>query len=105
MRISDWSSDVCSSDLPIDVIITGVGTGGHITGVAEALKPHWPDLKVYAVEPTQSAVISGGKPGPHAIQGLAAGFIPANLHKQALDGTIQAIGRATSELQSLMRIS
>ena len=70
-------------------IITGVGTGGHITGVAETLKKVWPGLKVYAVEPTQSAVISGGKPGPHAIQGLAAGFIPANLHTQVLDGTIQ----------------
>ncbi|HVI99673.1 MAG TPA: cysteine synthase A [Sphingomonas sp.] len=79
-------------DTPIDVIITGVGTGGHITGVAETLKRHWPDLKVYAVEPTQSAVISGGKPGPHPIQGLAAGFIPANLHTQVLDGTIQVEG-------------
>jgi cysteine synthase A len=76
-------------DTPIDVIITGVGTGGHITGVAETLKKHWPKLKVYAVEPTTSAVISGGKPGPHAIQGLAAGFIPANLHTAALDGAIQ----------------
>ena len=76
-------------DTPIDVIITGVGTGGHITGVAEVLKKAWPNLKVYAVEPTQSAVISGGQPGPHAIQGLAAGFIPANLHTQLLDGTIQ----------------
>jgi cysteine synthase A len=76
-------------DNPIDVIITGVGTGGHITGVAEVLKKAWPRLKVYAVEPTQSAVISGGQPGPHAIQGLAAGFIPANLHTQLLDGTIQ----------------
>jgi len=76
-------------DDPIDVVITGVGTGGHITGVAEVLKKAWPGLKVYAVEPTQSAVISGGQPGPHAIQGLAAGFIPANLHTQLLDGTIQ----------------
>jgi cysteine synthase A len=75
-------------DTPIDVLITGVGTGGHITGVAETLKPVWPRLKVYAVEPTLSAVISGGKPGPHPIQGLAAGFIPANLHTQVLDGTI-----------------
>ena len=75
-------------DDPIDVIITGVGTGGHITGVAEVLKKAWPGLKVYAVEPTQSAVISGGQPGPHAIQGLAAGFIPANLHTQLLDGAI-----------------
>ncbi|HEX4693834.1 cysteine synthase A [Sphingomonas sp.] len=77
------------ADSPIDVIITGVGTGGHITGVAEVLKKEWPNLKVFAVEPTLSAVISGGQPGPHPIQGLAAGFIPANLHTQLLDGTIQ----------------
>ena len=85
-------------DTPIDIIITGVGTGGHITGVAETLKKHWPDLKVYAVEPTQSAVISGGKPGPHSIQGLAAGFIPANLHTQVLDGTIQVEGDDAKEM-------
>ena len=76
-------------DLPIDALITGVGTGGHITGVAEALKPIWPKMKVYAVEPTTSPVISGGQPGPHAIQGIGAGFIPANLHTQLLDGVIQ----------------
>ena len=76
-------------DDPIDVIITGVGTGGHITGVAEALKTVWPNLKVYAVEPQASPVISGGQPGPHPIQGIGAGFIPANLHTQALDGVIE----------------
>jgi cysteine synthase A len=76
-------------DAPIDVLITGVGTGGHITGVAQVLKPRWPDLKVFAVEPTLSPVISGGQPGPHPIQGLGAGFIPANLHTQLLDGAIQ----------------
>ena len=75
-------------DSPLDVIITGVGTGGHITGVAERLKKEWPNLKVFAVEPTLSPVISGGQPGPHPIQGLAAGFIPANLHTQLLDGVI-----------------
>ena len=75
-------------DTPIDVIITGVGTGGHITGVAEALKKEWPDLKVYAVEPHASPVIAGGQPGPHPIQGIGAGFIPANLHTQVLDGVI-----------------
>ena len=75
-------------DTPIDVIITGVGTGGHITGVAEALKKEWPDLKVYAVEPQASPVIAGGQPGPHPIQGIGAGFIPANLHTQVLDGVI-----------------
>jgi cysteine synthase A len=76
-------------DSPIDVIITGVGTGGHITACAEVLKKHWPDLKVFAVEPTLSPVISGGQPGPHPIQGIGAGFIPANLHTDAIDGTIQ----------------
>jgi cysteine synthase A len=77
------------ADSPIDVLITGVGTGGHITGCAEALKKAWPNLKVYAVEPTLSPVISGGQPGPHPIQGIGAGFIPANLHTQVIDGVIQ----------------
>ena len=76
-------------DSPIDVLITGVGTGGHITGCAEVLKKAWPNLKVFAVEPTLSPVISGGQPGPHAIQGIGAGFIPANLHTRVLDGVIQ----------------
>jgi cysteine synthase len=76
-------------DAPIDVLITGVGTGGHITGCAEFLKKAWPNLKVYAVEPTLSPVISGGQPGPHPIQGIGAGFIPANLHTQVIDGVIQ----------------
>lgn len=77
------------ADSPIDVLITGVGTGGHITGAAEVLKKLWPSIKVFAVEPTLSPVISGGQPGPHAIQGIGAGFIPANLHTQLLDGVIQ----------------
>ncbi len=77
------------ADSPIDVLITGVGTGGHITGVAETLKKSWPNLKVYAVEPDASPVISGGQPGPHPIQGIGAGFIPANLHTQVLDGVIK----------------
>ncbi|MBN8814702.1 MAG: cysteine synthase A [Sphingomonas sp.] len=77
------------ADSPIDVLITGVGTGGHITGVAETLKKAWPNLKVFAVEPELSPVISGGQPGPHPIQGIGAGFIPANLHTQALDGVIK----------------
>ena len=76
-------------DSPIDVLITGVGTGGHITGCAEVLKQAWPDLKVFAVEPTLSAVISGGEPGPHPIQGIGAGFIPAIMDTSVLDGTIQ----------------
>jgi cysteine synthase len=72
----------------LDFIITGVGTGGHITACAEVLKPKFPKLKVIAVEPTSSAVISGGPPGPHKIQGLGAGFIPKNLHTDVLDGAI-----------------
>ncbi|ABF91826.1 cysteine synthase A [Myxococcus xanthus DK 1622] len=73
----------------LDYLITGVGTGGHITACAEELKKVWPKLKVFAVEPTKSPVISGGQPGPHPIQGIGAGFIPKNLHKDALDGAIQ----------------
>ncbi|HEY1142976.1 MAG TPA: cysteine synthase A [Sphingomicrobium sp.] len=76
-------------DNPIDVLITGVGTGGHITGCAEVLKKEWPNLKVFAVEPTLSAVLSGGEPGPHPIQGIGAGFIPAIMDTSLLDGTIQ----------------
>jgi len=76
-------------EAPIDALVTGVGTGGHITGCAEVLKKEWPGLKVFAVEPTLSPVISGGQPGPHAIQGIGAGFIPANLHTRVLDGVIQ----------------
>src|ERR1700712_1218808 len=79
------------ADFPdgIDVLITGVGTGGHITGCAEALRQHWPKLQVCAVEPALSAVISGGAPGPHPIQGIGAGFLPTNLHTAVLDGVIQ----------------
>jgi cysteine synthase A len=77
------------ADTPLDVIITGVGTGGHITGVAETLKKHWPSLKVFAVEPELSPVISGGQPGPHPIQGIGAGFVPKNLHTDSIDGAIQ----------------
>lgn len=77
------------ADTPLDAIITGVGTGGHITGIAQFLKPHWPSLKVYAVEPAASPVISGGQPSPHPIQGIGAGFIPTNLDVTLLDGVIQ----------------
>jgi cysteine synthase A len=76
-------------DQPIDVLITGVGTGGHITACAQVLKKAWPNLKVFAVEPTLSPVISGGAPGPHPIQGIGAGFIPKNLNTELLDGVIQ----------------
>lgn len=86
------------ADSPIDVMITGVGTGGHITGCAEELKRHWPAMKVYAVEPTLSPVISGGQPGPHPIQGIGAGFIPANLHTQAIDGVIQVEPDAAKDM-------
>jgi cysteine synthase A len=77
------------ADAPIDALITGVGTGGHITGCAERLKQAWPHLKVFAVEPSLSPVISGGQPAPHPIQGIGAGFIPGNLHTALLDGVIQ----------------
>lgn len=73
----------------VDALITGVGTGGHITGVAKVLKEKFPKTKVFAVEPEASPVISGGKPGPHPIQGIGAGFIPKNLHTDLLDGVIQ----------------
>ena len=76
-------------DSPIDVMITGVGTGGHLTGCAEMLKERWSGFKAYAVEPGGSPVISGGQPGPHPIQGIGAGFVPGNLHTQAIDGAIQ----------------
>ena len=78
------------ADFPdgIDVMITGVGTGGHISGCSEVLKSRFPDLKTYAVEPADSPVISGGEPGPHPIQGIGAGFIPENLHRQWIDGAI-----------------
>jgi cysteine synthase A len=79
------------NDFPegIDYLITGVGTGGHITGVAQILKKHFPNLKVFAVEPELSSVISGGAPGPHPLQGLGAGFIPKNLDTSILDGVIK----------------
>ena len=77
------------ADTPFDALITGVGTGGHLTGCAEVLKAKWPSMQAWAVEPTLSPVISGGQPAPHPIQGIGAGFIPANLHTQAIDGAIQ----------------
>ena len=87
------------ADFPdgLDYLITGVGTGGHITGVARVLRQHWPKLKVYAVEPTASPVISGGKPSPHPIQGIGAGFIPKNLDTSLLTGVIQVDGDEAKE--------
>ncbi len=88
------------ADFPqgIDVLITGVGTGGHITGVAKVLKPKFPKLKVYAVEPELSPVLSGGNPGPHPIQGIGAGFIPAVMDTGLLDGVIQVNADASKEM-------
>jgi cysteine synthase len=88
------------SDFPegIDYLITGVGTGGHITGCAQVLKAAWPQLKVFAVEPAASPVISGGAPSPHPIQGIGAGFIPKNLHTQLLDGVIQVDAEPAREM-------
>jgi len=88
------------TDFPdgIDALITGVGTGGHITGCARVLKAKWPKLKVYAVEPTASPVISGGQPAPHPIQGIGAGFIPKNLDTSLLDGVIQVDAEPAREM-------
>jgi cysteine synthase A len=86
------------ADAPFDALITGVGTGGHITGCARVLKQEWPGLKVFAVEPTLSPVISGGQPSPHPIQGIGAGFIPANLDVSVLDGVIQVAPEDAKEM-------
>jgi cysteine synthase A len=87
------------ADFPngLDAIITGVGTGGHLTGCAKVLKRHWPQLKVFAVEPQASPVISGGAPSPHPIQGIGAGFIPHNLDTTLLDGVIQVDAEVARE--------
>ena len=87
------------ADFPngVDYVITGVGTGGHLTGVAQVLKAKFPSTKIFAVEPAASPVISGGKPSPHPIQGIGAGFIPANLHMDLLDGVIQVDGDAAKD--------
>jgi cysteine synthase A len=99
------------ADFPdgLDAMITGVGTGGHITGCAEVLKARWPGLQVFAVEPALSPVISGGAPAPHPIQGIGAGFIPANLHTDLLDGVIQVsaddareYGRRSATMEGLL---
>jgi cysteine synthase A len=74
---------------PVDAIVTGVGTGGHISGVARALKANWPAIRIFAVEPALSPVISGGRPGPHPIQGIGAGFVPANLDTRLIDVVVQ----------------
>lgn len=88
------------ADFPegLDALITGVGTGGHISGVATVLKAKWPQLKVFAVEPAASPVISGGAPSPHPIQGIGAGFIPKNLKTELLDGVIQVDAEPAREM-------
>ena len=94
------TAEEIAADFPdgLDAIITGVGTGGHLTGCAQVLKARWPGLKVFAVEPAASPVISGGAPSPHPIQGIGAGFIPANLHTALLDGVIQVDAEAAREM-------
>jgi cysteine synthase A len=86
------------ADTPIDAIITGVGTGGHITGCAEVLKAAWPSLKVFAVEPALSPILSGGAPGPHPIQGLGANFVPSILNTEILDGVIDVDAEKSKEM-------
>jgi cysteine synthase A len=94
------TAEEIAADFPggIDALITGVGTGGHITGCARVLKQRFPQLKVYAVEPSASPVISGGKPSPHPIQGIGAGFIPKNLQVDLLDGVIQVDAEESKEM-------
>ena len=94
------TAEEIAADFPdgIDVIITGVGTGGHITGVAKVLKKKWPKLQVFAVEPVASPVISGGAPSPHPIQGIGAGFIPKNLDTSLLDGVLQVDAEPAREM-------
>jgi cysteine synthase A len=88
------------ADFPdgLDALVTGVGTGGHISGCAQVLKAAWPNLKVFAVEPTASPVISGGAPAPHPIQGIGAGFIPKNLNVALLDGVVQVDAEPAREM-------
>ncbi|MDQ0084258.1 cysteine synthase A [Variovorax boronicumulans] len=94
------TAEEIAADFPdgIDVLITGVGTGGHITGVAQVLKKKWPKLQVFAVEPVASPVISGGAPAPHPIQGIGAGFIPKNLDTSLLDGVLQVDAEPAREM-------
>jgi cysteine synthase len=94
------TAEEIAADFPsgVDALITGVGTGGHITGCAQVLKKMWPKLRVYAVEPSASPVISGGTPSPHPIQGIGAGFVPKNLHVELLDGVILVEAEAAREM-------
>ena len=94
------TAEEIAADFPdgLDAMITGVGTGGHLSGCAQVLKAKWPNLKVYAVEPSASPVISGGAPSPHPIQGIGAGFIPTNLKTELLDGVVQVDAEAAREM-------
>jgi cysteine synthase len=94
------TAEEIAADFPegLDALITGVGTGGHLSGCARVLKARWPQLKVFAVEPSQSPVISGGAPSPHPIQGIGAGFVPKNLDTALLDGVIQVEAEAAREM-------
>lgn len=99
VHVSTTAEEI-ARDFPegLDALITGVGTGGHITGCAMVLKKRWPQLKVFAVEPAASPVISGGQPSPHPIQGIGAGFVPKNLHTALLDGVIQVEAEEAREM-------
>jgi len=94
------TAEEIAADFPdgLDAIVTGVGTGGHLSGVAQVLKARWPGLKVFAVEPAASPVISGGSPSPHPIQGIGAGFVPKNLKTELLDGVIQVDAEAAKDM-------
>lgn len=97
VHVRTTAQEILADFSHLDAIITGVGTGGHLTGVARVLKAKWPALKVFAVEPAASPVISGGQPAPHPIQGIGAGFIPKNLDTAVLDGVIQVDAEAARE--------
>lgn len=96
----DTTAEEILRDFPdgLDAIVTGVGTGGHITGCATRLKQVWPNIKIFAVEPEASPVISGGNPSPHPIQGIGAGFIPTNLNVDLLDGVIKVDGEDAKQM-------
>ena len=97
VHVRTTAEEILADFSHLDAIITGVGTGGHLTGVARVLKAKWPALKVFAVEPAASPVISGGQPAPHPIQGIGAGFIPKNLDTALLDGVIQVDAEVARE--------
>ena len=97
VHVRTTAQEILADFTHLDALITGVGTGGHLTGVARVLRAKWPALKVFAVEPAASPVISGGQPAPHPIQGIGAGFIPKNLDTTVLDGVIQVDAEAARE--------